>query len=53
MLNSFETCNRSRVAVGCARFAFRFLAILASLEDGRPKAETYGRGQLTTVTDVA
>ncbi len=53
MFNTFEPLDRLRYAVGTARFAFGFPAILASLEDGKLTAKIVTRGLVTTVTDAA
>lgn len=53
MFNTFEPLARLRDAVGSARFAFGFPAILASLDDGKLTSEIVSRGMLTTVTDAA
>lgn len=53
MFNTFEPLARLRDAVGSARFAFGFPAILASLEDGKLTSKIVTRGMLTTVTDAA
>lgn len=53
MFNTFESLDRLRDAVGSARFAFGFPAILASLEDGTLTSEIVNRGMVTTVTDAA
>jgi len=53
MFNTFEPLARLRDAVGAARFAFGFPAILASLEDGKLTSSIVTRGMVTTVTDAA
>jgi 2-dehydropantoate 2-reductase len=53
MFNTFEPLDRLRDAVGPARFAFGFPAILASVDDGELTAEIVRRPMSTTVTDPA
>lgn len=53
MFNTFEPLDRLRDAVGAARFAFGFPAVIATLADGRLTREIVPRGQITTVTDAA
>lgn len=53
MFNTFEPLDRLRAAVGPARFAFGFPAILASLDDGKLTSQIVTRGMVTTVTDPA
>ena len=53
MFNTFESFDRLRDAVGSARFAFGFPAILANIEDGKLISKIVTRGMLTTVTDEA
>jgi 2-dehydropantoate 2-reductase len=53
MFNYFAPLSRLRGAVGDARFAFGFPAVLARLDQGRLAAQFYGRGIRTTVTDPA
>ena len=53
MFNTFEPLDRLREAVGAARFAFGFPAILALLPDGKLKHDIYTRGQRTIVTEPA
>jgi 2-dehydropantoate 2-reductase len=53
MFNTFEPLTQLREAVGTARFAFGFPAILASVDDGKLTTEIVTRGLLTTVTDAA
>ena len=53
MFNTFETLDRLRDAVGPARFAFGFPAILASVDDGQLNSQIVTRGMVTTVTDAA
>lgn len=53
MFNTFEPLGRLRDAVGSARFAFGFPAILASLDDGKLTSKIVTRGMLTPVTDAA
>ncbi|WP_437737686.1 ketopantoate reductase family protein [Sorangium sp. So ce1335] len=53
MFNTFEPLARLRDAVGPARFAFGFPAILASLDEGKLTSKIVTRGLLTTVTDAA
>ena len=47
MFNTFEPLAPLRDAVG-ARFAFRFPAILATLDDGMLTAEIVSSGMVTT-----
>ncbi|WP_437912961.1 2-dehydropantoate 2-reductase N-terminal domain-containing protein [Sorangium sp. So ce302] len=51
--NTFESLDRLRIAVGSARFAFGFPAILATLDDGKLTSKIVTRGMVTTVTDAA
>jgi 2-dehydropantoate 2-reductase len=51
MFNTFAPLATLREAVGEARFAFGFPAILASLPDGRLKAKIVPVGQTTISTD--
>ncbi|MGK4008057.1 2-dehydropantoate 2-reductase N-terminal domain-containing protein [Sorangium sp. So ce1036] len=51
MFNTFGPLGRLRDAVGSARFAFGFPAIVASLDDGKLTSTIVTRGLLTTVTD--
>jgi 2-dehydropantoate 2-reductase len=51
MFNTFEPLDRLRDAVGAARFAFGFPAIVAHLRDGRLQYRIATRGQITTVTE--
>ncbi|WP_437678302.1 ketopantoate reductase family protein [Sorangium sp. So ce131] len=53
MFNTFEPLGRLRDAVGSARFAFGFPAILATLEDGKLTSKIVTRGMVTPVTDAA
>lgn len=53
MFNTFEPLNRLRDAVGSARFAFGFPAILATLDDGKLTSKIVTRGMVTTVMDEA
>ncbi|XYH98003.1 ketopantoate reductase family protein [Sorangium sp. So ce1128] len=53
MFNTFEPLGRLRDAVGAARFAFGFPAILATLDDGRLTSKIVTRGMVTPVTDAA
>jgi len=53
MFNTFEPPTRLREAVGAARFAFGFPAILAHVDDGTLTSEIVTRGLLTTVTEAA
>ncbi|WP_433932344.1 ketopantoate reductase family protein [Sorangium cellulosum] len=53
MFNTFEPLRRLRDAVGPARFAFGFPAILATLDDGKLTSKIVTRGMVTTVTDEA
>ena len=53
MFNTFEPLGRLRDAVGAARFAFGFPAILASVDGGKLTTQIVARGPLvTTVTDA-
>jgi 2-dehydropantoate 2-reductase len=52
MFNTFESLDRLRDAVGSARFAFGFPAILATLDDGKLTSKVVTRGMPTTVTDA-
>lgn len=51
MFNTFEPLARLREAVGAARFAFGFPAILASVDGGVLTSTIVTRGMLTPVTD--
>ena len=51
MFNHFGPLDCLREAVGAARFAFGFPAVLARLEDGKLTSQFYGSGIRTTVTD--
>ncbi|MGK3968169.1 ketopantoate reductase family protein [Sorangium sp. So ce118] len=53
MFNTFGPLGRLRDAVGAARFAFGFPAILATLDDGRLTSKIVTRGMVTPVTDAA
>lgn len=53
MFNTFERLDRLRDAVGAARFAWGFPAVLATLTDGRLKTQVFTVGQITTVTDAS
>jgi 2-dehydropantoate 2-reductase len=53
MFNTFEPLDRLRNAVGAARFAFGFPAIVAHLRDGKLHYQIATRGQITTVTNPA
>ena len=53
MFNTFESLDRLRDAVGAARFAFGFPAVLASLDDGKLTTEIIKRPLSTTVSDAA
>lgn len=53
MFNTFESLGRLQGAVGSARFAFGFPAILATLDDGKLTSKIVSRGMVTTVTDAA
>ncbi|WP_044987227.1 ketopantoate reductase family protein [Sorangium cellulosum] len=53
MFNTFEPLGRLRDAVGAARFAFGFPAILATLDDGKLTSRIVTRGMVTPVTDAA
>ncbi|WP_437609183.1 2-dehydropantoate 2-reductase N-terminal domain-containing protein [Sorangium sp. So ce834] len=53
MFNTFEPLGRLRDAVGAARFAFGFPAILAALDDGKLTSRIVTRGMVTPVTDAA
>jgi hypothetical protein len=53
MFNYFAPLSHLRNAVGAARFAFGFPAVLARLENGRVAAQFYRRGIRTTVSDPA
>lgn len=53
MFNTFEPLERLRTAVGSARFAFGFPAILASIDDGKLTSTIVTRGQTSVATDVA
>ncbi|XXT19712.1 2-dehydropantoate 2-reductase N-terminal domain-containing protein [Sorangium sp. So ce429] len=53
MFNTFEPLGRLRDAVGAARFAFGFPAILATLDDGRLTSKIVTRGMVSPVTDAA
>jgi 2-dehydropantoate 2-reductase len=52
MFNTFEPLDRLRDAVGAARFAFGFPAVIAHLRDGKLQYQIPTRGQITTVTDA-
>lgn len=52
MFNTFEPLGRLRDAVGAARFAFGFPAILATLDDGKLTTQIVTHGLVTTVTDA-
>ena len=52
MFNTFASLSPLRDAVGAARFAFGFPAILATLTDGKLKFDVYTRGQKTLATDT-
>jgi 2-dehydropantoate 2-reductase len=51
MFNTFEPLSRLREAVGEARFAFGFPAILATLDDGKLNAKIINRGQTSITSD--
>ncbi|WP_437335029.1 ketopantoate reductase family protein [Sorangium sp. So ce394] len=53
MFNTFEPLGRLRDAVGAARVAFGFPAILATLDDGKLTSRIVTRGMVTPVTDAA
>ncbi len=53
MFNTFEPLGRLRHAVGSARFAFGFPAILANVAGGKLTTGIVNRGMTTTVTDPA
>jgi 2-dehydropantoate 2-reductase len=53
MFNYFAPLAPLRDAVGAARFAFGFPAVLARLEEGRLASQFFARGIRTTVTDAA
>lgn len=53
MFNTFEPLSRLQIAVGSARFAFGFPAILASIEAGKLKTKIVKRGQTTIATDAS
>ncbi|XXY44483.1 2-dehydropantoate 2-reductase N-terminal domain-containing protein [Sorangium sp. So ce269] len=53
MFNTFGPLGRLRDAVGAARFAFGFPAILATLDDGRLTSKIVTRGMVSPVTDAA
>ncbi len=53
MFNTFEPLDRLRDAVGAARFAFGFPAIVATLREGKLEHTIATRGQITTVGDAA
>ncbi|WP_437578330.1 ketopantoate reductase family protein [Sorangium sp. So ce887] len=53
MFNTFESLGRLQGAVGSARFAFGFPAILATVDDGKLTSKIVSRGMVTTVTDAA
>lgn len=53
MFNTFAPLDRLRDAVGAARFAFGFPAILASLDDGKLTSQIVTQPFSTTVTDAA
>jgi 2-dehydropantoate 2-reductase len=52
MFNTFASLDPLREAVGAARFAFGFPAVLAALPDGKLKFDVYTRGQTTLATDA-
>lgn len=52
MFNTFESLDRLRDAVGAARFAWGFPAVLATLNEGRLKTQVFRVPQITTVTDA-
>jgi len=52
VFNTFEPLDRLRAAVGPARFAFGFPAILARVDGGVLASEVVTRGMVTTVTDA-
>ncbi len=52
MFNTFEPLDRLRDAVGAARFAFGFPAVLATLHEGKLQTEVFSHGQITTVSDA-
>lgn len=52
MFNTFESLDRLRAAVGVARFAFGFPAILARIEHGKLSSKIVTRGLITPVTDA-
>jgi 2-dehydropantoate 2-reductase len=53
MFNTFEALAPLREAVGSARFAFGFPAVLATLPEGKLQAQIFSRGQVTISTDAA
>ncbi|XXX76949.1 2-dehydropantoate 2-reductase N-terminal domain-containing protein [Sorangium sp. So ce134] len=53
MFNTFGPLGRLRDAVGSARSAFGFPAILATLDDGKLTSKIVTRGMVTPVTDAA
>ncbi|WP_437937787.1 ketopantoate reductase family protein [Sorangium sp. So ce341] len=53
MFNTFEPLGRLRDAVGAARCAFGFPAILATLDDGKLTSRIVTRGMVTPVTEAA
>ncbi|WP_437570487.1 ketopantoate reductase family protein [Sorangium sp. So ce542] len=53
MFNTFEPLGRLRDAVGAARCAFGFPAILAALDDGKLTSTIVTRGMVTPVTHAA
>lgn len=53
MFNTFEPLDRLRDAVGAARFAWGFPAVLATLREGRLETQVFSIPQITTVTDAA
>lgn len=53
MFNTFEPLARLRDAVGAARFAFGFPAILATLDEGKLTSEIVSSGMVTTVTNLS
>ena len=53
MFNTFEALDRLRDAVGAARFAWGFPAVLATLTEGKLKTQVFRVPQITTVTDAA
>jgi len=53
MFNTFESHAPLREAVGSARFAFGFPAVLATLPEGKLQSQVFSRGQVTISTDTA